>query len=91
MKEMKRNNLDIMADILRTASRGSRKTRIIYSTNLNFNIGGRYLTQLIKHGLMAVHRGSIIYKTTEKGHEFLDKYDDLMEYRNLVVSSSRTP
>ena len=86
----KRNNLDIMADILRAATAGSKKTRIIYSTNLNYNIGSRYLTQLIKHGLMAVHRGSIIYKTTEKGHEFLKKYDDLMEYRNLDVPTSRT-
>lgn len=85
----KRNNLDIMADILKAAIGGAKKTWIIYQTNLNFNIGNRYLSQLIQHGLLTIYKGSIKYKTTEKGLEFLEKYNSFREYRPLKTSTCK--
>ena len=79
----RRNNLDIMADILRAARAGSKKTWIIYDTNLNFTVGKKYLSELTNHELLTVEEGSIIYKTTEKGLEFLEKYDSFRKYRPL--------
>lgn len=79
----RRNKLDIMADILRAASAGSKKTWIVYDTNINFTIGKKYLSELTNHELLTVQEGSIIYKTTEKGLEFLEKYDSFRKYRPL--------
>ncbi|GAI07498.1 unnamed protein product [marine sediment metagenome] len=47
----RRNNLDISADILRTAHSGARKTRIVYQANLNFDIVKKYLKALLDRGL----------------------------------------
>ena len=73
--------MDIMADILRAASSGAKKTWIVYRANLNFNIFNKYLSQLTENGLLMIRRGSVIYETTEKGLEFLDEYDGLRKYR----------
>ncbi|NQT09462.1 transcriptional regulator, partial [Candidatus Bathyarchaeota archaeon] len=40
---MKRNNLDICADILRVSRGGAKKTHLVYKANLNFNIVKKYI------------------------------------------------
>jgi predicted transcriptional regulator len=39
---MRRNDLEICADILRVARRGAKKTQIVYEANLNFKIVKKY-------------------------------------------------
>jgi len=82
---LKRNNLDIIYDILHVAQSGARKTKIVYGANLNFHLATKYLSNLIDNGLIEVHKGSIIYKTTEKGLEFIRQYDG---FRALVHGTS---
>ena len=72
---MRRNNLDITADILRTAHSGARKTRIVYQANLNFDIVKRYLKGLIQQGMLK-HEPPRYY-TTEKGVAYLSRYEAL--------------
>ena len=68
----RRGKLEIMADILSAAGNGARKTEIVYKANLNFPRIERYIPYLEKRELIAT--AGTVYKTTEKGEEFLREY-----------------
>jgi len=74
----RRNSLEIIAEILRLARKGARKTRIVYGANLNFKMLEEYLTRLESRGLVSSPRnnGGLI-TTTEKGREFLRQFQEL--------------
>ncbi len=71
---MRRNNLDICADILQVAQPGARKTQIVYKANLNFMIVKKYLSNLIEKGFM--EKNDAHYFTTNKGVNFLESYEE---------------
>ena len=71
----RRNNLDIVADILRVAQGGAKKTRIVYQANLNFKIIKRYLEELLGRKLLSINEPH--YFTTGKGRDYLIKYEAL--------------
>lgn len=73
---MKRNNLDICADILKVSRGGAKKTHLVYKANLNFKIVKRYLTHLIDSELLE-SEGDLFY-LTEKGSRFIERYDSLI-------------
>ena len=75
----RRSNLEIVAEILKIARTGAKKTRIVYGANLNFKMLGEYLTRLEKAGLITQNGGGVI-KTTEKGIEYLQQFLGLKEY-----------
>jgi predicted transcriptional regulator len=56
---------DIIVEILQNAKEGTKKTSIMYKTNLSFSQFGKYLNALKKGGFIAENSG--IWKTTEKG------------------------
>jgi predicted transcriptional regulator len=71
--------MDIIASILESAVNGAKKTRIMYRAALNFKQLQRYLPLLVKRGLIIcadTNKGGV-YKTTEKGRDFLQKYEEL--------------
>jgi predicted transcriptional regulator len=72
---MKRNNLDICADILRVSRGGAKKTHLVYKANLNFNIVKKYITGLTKSGLLEKN-GERFY-VTDEGNLFIDRYNKL--------------
>jgi len=76
----RRNNVDIMADILRVARGGAKKTWIVYRANLNFKIVKEYLSELMEKGLLMAHGGARIYQTTERGLEFLEQYESFRKF-----------
>jgi len=87
----RRNDLDICADILKTARTGAKKTRLVYKANLNFKIIEKYLRKLIDNGLLqrAEDRN---FLTTQRGVQFLQRYKDLMlpslseeRYREAII------
>ena len=83
----RRNNLRIIADILRIAKGGANKTRIVYRANLNFKLLNDYIKELERARLVEVDhskRGEI--RTTEKGAEFLNNFTNLMNMMNHSVS-----
>jgi predicted transcriptional regulator len=80
---VRRSELEIIADILKAAEEGSRKTRLVYRTNLNFKLLKRYLRKLLEYGFIRIEDGFIriegrFYTTTSKGAQFLDNYRQLM-------------
>jgi len=70
---MKRNNLDICADILTLSLTGARKTKLVYGANLNFNIVKKYLEGLLKLGLLKHEPPK--YYTTPKGVLYINRYE----------------
>jgi len=76
----RRSNLEIVAEILRIARRGAKKTRIVYGANLNFKMLREYVEKLEKAGLITISQesGGLI-KTTRKGCEFLQQFYGLKE------------
>ena len=78
----RRSNIEIVADILRIAKKGSRKTRIVYGANLNFKMLNDYVVKLERAGLIkhSEEKGGMI-QTTEKGKEYLEWFSGLREFR----------
>jgi len=72
---VRRNDLDICADILRAARSGVKKTHIVYRANLNFMIVKRYLKRLIDGGQLSLEDGH--YTATNRGLRWLSRYEDL--------------
>ena len=71
---MRRNDIDICADILRIARVGAKKTHLVYKANLNFEIVKKYLSRLSENRLISSENG--YYITTEEGVKFLDSYQE---------------
>jgi len=72
----RRHRLDIFAEILRLARNGTKVTRLVYQANLNFTIIKKYLQVLTEKGFVESFNGHIC--TTERGFEFLEKYEEMM-------------
>jgi len=72
----RRTRTEVIREILDEACDSTNKTRLMYRCNLNFMRFNRYLRDLLESGLIAEVEenpsGSILYKTTEKGHELLN-------------------
>jgi|Deesub1362B_J571_1020462.scaffolds.fasta_scaffold08319_4 predicted transcriptional regulator len=68
-----RSRLEIIADILKAAGDGSRKTRIMYFANLSYRLLERYLARVIEARLLS--RNGERYEITEKGKIFLEKFE----------------
>ncbi|MHB8100903.1 MAG: winged helix-turn-helix domain-containing protein [Methanosarcina sp.] len=64
----RRSRTDIAVDILKVAMNGAKKTHIVYSVNLNFNIAQKYLEMLNEKELIRHEKGLFI--TTDKGKIF---------------------
>ncbi|MDQ3948243.1 MAG: winged helix-turn-helix domain-containing protein, partial [Thermoproteota archaeon] len=75
-----RGKIQIMGDVLGLATCGIKKTHIMYRANLSYEQVHLYLGELIGKRLMAqdVSSNGVIYRTTEKGREFLLYYTRLV-------------
>lgn len=82
-----RGRMDIIADILNEAKRGTKKTRIMYMCNLSFRQLRVYLDFLLKKKFLSLivspEENSRFYRTTKKGFAFLEAYKNLQ----AVISS----
>lgn len=84
---MRRSKYDICADILQATLNRVNKTRLVYASNLNFNVGNTYLSRLIEKGFLEITDDGY-YLTTSKGAQFLKEYNDLLALMNDIVSST---
>ena len=73
---MRRNDLDICADILKIAQSGAKKTQLVYKANLNFKIVKKYIKRLGDTELLTSKNGYFI--TTDKGNKFLQNYSEFV-------------
>ena len=70
-----RDGTSIIAAIAEAAgSEGASKTHIIYQANLSFRVLDKYLRIATKAGLVNLH--GHLYTLTEKGRDFLGRYQD---------------
>jgi predicted transcriptional regulator len=75
---VRRNDLDICADILQVARTGAKKTQIVYQANLNFKIVKGYLQRLIANGMLNPIPEGRLFITTSVGVEFIERYRALV-------------
>ena len=75
---MRRNDLDICADILQVARTGAKKTHIVYQANLNFKIVKGYLQRLIANGMLHPNQEGRLFFTTSVGVDFIERYRALV-------------
>jgi predicted transcriptional regulator len=95
-----RGKIQIMGDVLTLGTSGIKKTHIMYKANLSYEQVHLYLGELIEKRLIEqdVSSDGVIYRTTEKGREFLlhytrvvelleEKQDSEVELRSPYISS----
>jgi predicted transcriptional regulator len=80
----KRNDMEILAEILSVAKYGARKSHIVYKANLNFEIIKNYLYRLEEAGLITGPNGKErVFNTTEKGIKYLGHFEEFKNYMNV--------
>jgi predicted transcriptional regulator len=79
VRSMNKNrcSLDIAREVLSIASVRARKTRIMYGANLSFRQVQKYLSTLLRNGLLE-HDDDSGYLITKAGREFLSLYEDYL-------------
>ncbi len=77
-----RGKIQIMGDVLALATSGIKKTHIMYRANLSYEQVHLYLGELIGKRLIEqdVSPDGVVYRTTDKGREFLLYYTRLVEF-----------
>ena len=77
----RRDKLFIISEILEIAKDGVLKTQIMYRANLSFTQLNDYLRFMLGIHLLEKIRqnGKDIYKSTEKGLDFLERYHHIAE------------
>src|ERR671914_723408 len=77
-----RGKIQIMGDVLALATSGVKKTHIMYRANLSYEQVYLYLRELTSKRLIVQDATSdgVLYRTTEKGREFLLYYTRLVEF-----------
>jgi predicted transcriptional regulator len=78
-----RGKIQIMGDVAALATSGIKKTHIMLKANLSYKQMCLYLEELISKRLISQDvstDGVVVYRTTEKGREFLLYYTHLVEF-----------
>ena len=72
-----RSRTEIVAMILDAANGGTTKTKIMYFAFLSFNQLNEYLSILIENNLVEYLDGTHTFKTSEKGLNYLNVYNEI--------------
>ncbi len=84
MNSKRRSDIEISADILKVALYGAKKSHIVYQANLNFEVVKKYLKRLSESGLINLPSiGNRIFKTTLKGREYINRYENLNNFMKM--------
>jgi predicted transcriptional regulator len=76
---VKRDRIEIMAEILGLCSEPRTKTHVMYGTNLSWKMLQYYLSELQSLELLEVHEESTRYVATNRGREFVEKWKELQQ------------
>jgi len=71
----RRDRHDIIAEILKTAKKGEKKTYIMYKARLSHSQLKIYLELLNRYGMIVNDNG--VYKTTPKGLAFIQEFESI--------------
>jgi predicted transcriptional regulator len=77
----RRDRLYIIAEILEIARDGTLKTQVMYRANLSFTQLNDYLKFMVKINLLNkdFENNKDIYRATDKGVDFLQRYREIVE------------
>ena len=82
----RRTRLEIFAEILEICRKPNVKTRVMYQTNLSYNMLQVCLKKLLKKELLELNLGAKNYSTTERGLGFLQRWEDLQQLTGATES-----
>ena len=90
LRPKRRDRLYIIAEILEIATEGTLKTQIMYGANLSFTQLNDYLRFTLNISLLKKTRrnGRDVYKTTEKGMAFLERYREITQLLKTESSNN---
>jgi predicted transcriptional regulator len=88
-KTRRRSREEVLGEIIRAASEGTIKTRIMYKAALNSRQLKRYLQLLIKQGLVQFDENDKTYLSTEKGKVYLRRLEDFLKAKHQLLDQSR--
>ena len=71
-----RSRLDIIADVLKAAKNGAKKTWIMYKSNLSYELLNKYLGEIISAELIVFKDEAQKFFITRKGLKFLEMYNE---------------
>jgi predicted transcriptional regulator len=80
----KRESLVISISILKAASKGIKKTHLISSVSLSYELFTKYIQFLKVHGFIEEHDS--FYQTTKKGQELIKELDSSMLIRSVLAT-----
>jgi predicted transcriptional regulator len=83
-----RDRVDILADVLEAATENRLKTKIMYSANLNHKLLSKYLEEALTLGFVSTDGNG--YGVTEKGLEFLERYNSISSKYSRVERMSQS-
>jgi len=77
----RRSEFEIISEILTLAKSGTKKTRILYQTNLSYTQLQSYLKHLLKSDMLKIENSSSTktYLTTEKGKEVVENINKALK------------
>ena len=81
MKKKKRDSLEIVSEMLEAAWKGSRKTSIMYRTNLSYKLLVAYMSVLRENQLLET-TDELVFYPTKKGHKFLKEFREMRELQD---------
>jgi predicted transcriptional regulator len=76
---VKRDRVEIMAEILSLCLKPQIKTQVMYGINLSWKMLQYYLFQLKKLDLLEINDETKKIMTTKRGKEFVKKWKELQE------------
>ena len=86
----KRKSEEIIASILDTARNGSTKTRIMYVAYLSFSQLQKYMKYTMDNKLIDLDPNDKKYLTTERGFEFLRRFEEVHSIENNIIEKKRS-
>ena len=72
-----RSRTDIVSQMLEAANGGATKTKIMYKAYLSYAQLKEYLSMMVENDLLEYVEGDRLYKTTEKGMNYMKTYDQM--------------
>jgi len=90
----RRDRHDILAEILKTAIKGTVKTHIMYKAKLSYAQLNEYLPSLVQNGFLEDQKIKLqkrpkqIFKTTQKGIKFIKSFETMKSLWSPTDNSS---
>ena len=87
--QKRRSSEEIVADILRSTESSVSKTKIMYKAALNYRQLNKYLELLTKEGLLRHDLHSRLYRSSEKGTLYVERFEEFVKTREVIMEKSK--